>query len=107
MSRRKRSDVDHDYGAVRFVCPSGHELAPTAVLDGDDAHLFGMKPGVAVFRDTPNGGKLLVRCVACERAGRRPDLQANWPRVLDAMRAAAPDPARGVITVTLGGGDTP
>lgn len=106
MSRRrqprKRPDapatVLHDYRAVRFVCPSGHTLAPTALLDDDGAHIYGMDPEAAQWLDTPAGGKLAMRCSSCESAGRRLDLQASWPKVLALL-----DDERGMSTYVLGG----
>lgn len=95
--------VHHDYGAVRFVCPDGHVLTLMAVMDPDTlaVHLYGLRDG-AQWLDTPAGGKLTARCALCERAGRRPDLQASWPKVLEALRQNAAEPDAGPAYARMG-----
>lgn len=74
-----------------------------AVLDPDTlaVYLYGLRDG-ARWLDTAAGGKLTARCASCERAGRRRDLQANWPKVLEALEASAADPSQGPVNYQLG-----
>ncbi len=105
MSRRSKvqgPEIHHDYAAMRFVCPDGHELAPTAILSDGMAHLYGVREGT-VWLDTETGGKIKMKCPKCESNGQRRDLQASWPRVLHALTQSEADPTTGITSFVVGG----
>lgn len=101
MAKTNERNTDHDYAHVEFRCDHGHKLRVQAVMSDGVAHLHGAE--WVQWIDGPEGGKFRTRCEKCGREGRRADLQASWPKLLDAMRRIEPDPTTGTIKVTLGG----
>lgn len=89
------------HGAVEFKCPSGHELDVSAVLADGTAHLYGAE--ALEWLDTDGGGKFRTTCPDCAKAGRRLDLQASWPKVLELLRKTDGDDKTAPAVYVLGG----
>lgn len=101
MSRRRGKTEFPGHGAVVFKCPSGHDLAPQAVLADGVARLYGAE--ALEWIDTPDGGKFRTTCRECAGGGRRLDLQASWPKVLELLHKADADDRAAPVVYVLGG----
>lgn len=98
-TRRKPYDVDHAYGAVRFVCLDGHSLG----LAWKQGGRYGLAPGLTRVEGPSGEVKIKASCQICEGRGRYRDLQASWAKVAGRLDELDGDVRRGVSDYPLGG----
>lgn len=103
MSRRRASNTDHVYGAVRLMCPDGHPLG-LAIKPDPQLDRYTITAGLERVNAPDGRTKIKARCASCEAAGRHRDLQASWEgKVLPLLQALQGDPSSGVLDVRIGG----
>lgn len=88
-----------EYGLVRLRCPDGHTVGRVMITDKGRRKVV---DGEFVSRDYRRH-PLAVRCVRCERGGKRRDLRGSWDKAFRLAADIQRDPSRGTGFYDLGG----
>jgi hypothetical protein len=119
---RRREPMGADFGQVILQCPHGHPLGAivrpnereelteeTALLHLSQRIqpprypakrlIVPRKYGInhVEHRVLPAGQKISLDCQACREAGRRPDYQASWAKVIELLRIDMADDSWGHV----------